>query len=330
MKSKVDIFTGIRPTGSLTVANYLGAVKPILELQKSGDHVMVFVADLHAMTDQEPNGVAENIEGVVADYLALGLDPKKVTIFVQSAIGYQIGLLTLMLMRMVTVAELTRLPTLKEKLKGEQRPENANALLAVYPVMMASDILLQKSLQVPVGDDQVPHLEITRLIAQRFNKRYDDVLVIPKVMQMKTVRISSLKGNGKMSKTSPNEAIFLTDTKEDIAKKIKSAVTAFAGEMNPTLESHIYLTRNLAKSKEDISLLDSIIEQHMSGVNVMKDFKELMTRVTQEFIADFQLKRNEIISNPEMIKNIIEGGNKIATQNADETLKEVMNSLYKK
>ena len=328
MKAKVDILTGIRPTGTLTVGNYLGAIKPILELQESDNRIMIFVADLHALTDQEPKEISNHIEDIVIDYLALGLDPKKVDMFVQSAIGHQVGLLSLILMRMVTVAELTRLPTLKEKLKGKQRPENANMLLAAYPVMMASDILLQKALQVPVGEDQLPHMEITRLMAQRFNKKYGDVFVVPKVLQLKAVRISSLKGNGKMSKTNPSEALFLTDTQADIARKIKSAVTAFAKEMNPVLESHIYLTRQLTKKKEDIELLDSIVKKHMEGENVMKDFKELMARVVQEFVGEFQEKRNSIMDNPNMVRDIIKRGNEIATKNAQQTLKEVMDTLY--
>src|SRR3989339_6808 len=139
---KVDIFTGIRPTGNLTVANYLGAVKPIVKLQSQGYRPLVFVADIHALTDNEPALVKKYTNEVVADYIALGLDPDTTTIYIQSAIANQVSSLTLILSRLISVAELLRMPTLKEKLKTTLHPENANPLLFLYPVLFSFSLSL--------------------------------------------------------------------------------------------------------------------------------------------------------------------------------------------
>jgi tryptophanyl-tRNA synthetase len=220
MKTKIDIFTGIRPTGNISVANFLGAIAPIIEMQKSNLSIAVFVADFHALTDNEPSVVKNNINEIVADYLALGINPKKTKIFLQSDIAGQIMTLTALLARHITVAELLRVPTLKEKIKNSEQPENANALLFFYPVLMAADILIQRAKNVPVGKDQLSHLEVSRKLAERFNKKYGDTFIVPEALQMKNINILSLKGEGKMSKSKPEGAIFLSDSKEVIAKKI--------------------------------------------------------------------------------------------------------------
>lgn len=251
MLHKVEILTGIRPTGDLTIANYLGAVAPIIELQAQGLSPLVFVADLHAITDQEPAAVKQYIRGVVADYIALGIDPKKTKIYLQSDIAGEVTIFTVLLARLVSVAELLRVPTLKDKLKKNARPETANASLLLYPVMMAADILLNRAKKVAVGEDQLPHIEFTRLVARRFNKRYGKVFPIPEVLQIKPLRILSLKGEGKMSKTNPGGAIFLTDDLKTVANKIKSAETAFEGVMNEKLESLILIAKGWQKQSQN-------------------------------------------------------------------------------
>ena len=324
---KVEIFTGIRPTGDLTVANFVGAVLPIIELQKQGKHPLVFVADLHAMTDKEPRIAMQFTNAVVADYIALGLNPEQTDIFVQSTIAPQIGQFTLYLMRHISISELIRVPTLKDKLKFRQKEENASALLANYPVMMAADILIQKAKEVSVGEDQVPHIEVARLLAKRFNAQYGEILYVPKVQQLKAVRIQSLKGENKMSKTNPGSAIFLTDRLDEVAKKIKKVETAFAGEMNPTLESHISLAKSLAYRSEDRLLIDEIVDAHMKGQTVMGDFKNIFTKITVEFIENFQQKRALALSDPTYIPSVLEHGAKKAKENADETLDSVYKAM---
>jgi tryptophanyl-tRNA synthetase len=327
LEYKVEVLTGIRPSGDLTIANYLGAVKPIVELQKEKNSLMVFVADLHAMTDNEPKIVKQYIYNVVADYLALGLDLNKTIIFLQSDIAGEVTTLTAFLARLISVAELLRVPTLKDKLKKNAKPESANALLLLYPVMMASDILLQRAKLVAVGEDQMPHIELTRELARRFNKKYGKVFPIPQALQIKPIRILSLKGEGKMSKSKPEGAIFLTDDLKTVERKIKNAETAFEGQMNEKLENLIFIAKNLAKIGEEKEKIDSIIKEHLNGKKVMKEFKQTLIEIVKNFLFEFQEKRNEIIKNKNYLQSILEKGGKIAKQNAIETLEKVKEVL---
>ena len=327
MQYKVELLTGIRPTGDLTVANYLGAVAPIVELQAQGVSPVVFVADLHAITDNEPATVRQYIHGVVADYIALGIDPQKTKIYLQSDIAGEVTTFTTLLARLVSVAELLRVPTLKDKLKNNARPETANALLLLYPVLMAADILLNRAKKVAVGEDQLPHMEVTRLLARRFNKRYGEIFPIPQVLQVKSLRILSLKGEGKMSKSNPGGAIFLTDDVKTIANKIKVAETAFEGVMNEKLESHILIAKTLAKTESERDEVDAIIKAHKSGKPVMGQFKQILTRILQNFVEEFQAKRAEITRDPSYIPSVLEEGAKVARENAIETLDEARKVL---
>ena len=326
---KTEIFTGIRPTGVLTVANVLGAVNPLLELQSGGMRPMVFVADMHGLTDHEPDVIKSYVNDVVIDYIALGLDPKKVDIFVQSDIENEVALFTLLLMRHITVSELIKVPTLKEKLKTGNRPETANSLLAAYPVMMAADILLQRSQYVPVGEDQQSHLEITRLIAKRFNKKYGEVLPLPKPQKVKPLRIMSLSGGGKMGKSNPSGAIFLTDSPKEVAKKIKRAETAFAKDMPNVLESHFQLATGLTDDEGVLEKVEQIRKAHMGGEKVMGDFKETLSSIVQDFLIEYQEKRRVVLADTDLIKNTLEEGAKKAKINAQETLGMVKEAMYK-
>lgn len=319
-KYKVKYFTGLRPSSNLTVANYLGSVNNMLAIQNDGKNPFVFVADLHALTDKEPKLVKKFIPEIVADYIGLGLDPKKSTIFVQSDIAGEVTYLMALLSRLITSAELLRIPTIKEKLKANQKPENANALLMMYPVLMAADILLQRSEYVPVGQDQLAHLEVTRLLARRFNDKYGDVLPPPKVYEVKSLRILSLKGDGKMSKSSPEGAIFLTDDKATVTKKIKRAETAFEGEMSDKLESHILVAKSLTENEEDKEEIDDIIVRHMKKERVMGEFKNKFTEIVIEFLEKFQVRRESAVKDPDYIKNVLADGAKLAKANANETL----------
>lgn len=324
---KVELFTGIRPTGDLTIANYVGAIKPLLDLQKNGAKSLVFVADMHSLTDNEPSVAKKFCREVVADYLALGLDPDKTNIFIQSAIAYQVSYLMVLLSRHASVAELVRVPTLKDKLKGNANPETASALLLLYPVMMAADILLQRAKTVPVGDDQLAHMEVTRRLARDFNSKYGEVFPIPTVQQVKSLRILSLKGAGKMSKSAPEGALFLTDDMSRIKKKIRSAETAFEGKMSDSLQSHITLIKELTSDPSTHSQVDSVIKEHLAGKPVMGAFKEIFASVMSDFLAQFQAKRVEIIRDHQFIDDILKKGAEIARENAESTLGLVRDAM---
>lgn len=325
----VDVLTGVRPTGNLTIANYLGAIKPLTELQAQGLKTVIFVADMHGLTDNEPKFINSNIKEIIADYLGLGIDPKKIFIYVQSDISTELLELTMLLLRHITIAELLRVPTLKDKLKQNQTPENANSLLAIYPVLMAADILIQRSKFIPVGEDQKSHIEVTKLLARRFNTKYGNLLPIPEMQLVKPLKILGLKGSGKMSKSDPNNAIFLTDTPEIISKKIKGAETANPGEMTPILESHFLLARELCVTEEESERINQFEIDHLLGKKVMGEFKVFLEMIIVNFLSSFQEKRAQILKQDGLIEEIVQQGKNFALKNAKDTLIQIRISLNK-
>lgn len=329
---KTDIFTGMRPTSGMTIANLIGAVKPILDILESEDlgRPMLFVADMHSLTTDEPKETQPHVVSVLKDYIAAGLDPKKVDLFIQSQIANEVSKMTMYLSRLVTVSELLRIPTLKEKIKHGQSESTANSFLAFYPVLMAADILLQGSEFVPVGKDQYPHLEMTCEMVRKFNKKYGDVLLEPKpLVQGEPITILSLTGSGKkMSKTEPHGAIILSDDIDVSLKKLKRAKTAFAGDMNDDLRSLINIAQFIA-TEDEREELDRLVEEHMEGKQVMGDFKKLLMDSMDRFLRDFQAKKAEV--SDEYVLELTKEGAKKAKVNAQEVLREMeeaMGMLY--
>jgi tryptophanyl-tRNA synthetase len=322
----------MRPTSGMTIANLIGAVKPILDILESEDlgRPMLFVADMHSLTTDEPKETQPHVVSVLKDYIAAGLDPKKVDLFIQSQIANEVSKMTMYLSRLVTVSELLRIPTLKEKIKHGQSESTANSFLAFYPVMMAADILLQGSEFVPVGKDQYPHLEMTCEMVRKFNKKYGDVLLEPKpLVQGEPITILSLTGSGKkMSKTERNGAIILSDDIDVSLKKLKRAKTAFAGDMNDDLRSLINIAQFIA-TEDEREELDRLVEEHMEGKQVMGDFKKLLMGSMDRFLRDFQAKKAEV--SDEYVLELTKEGAKKAKVNAQEVLREMeeaMGMLY--
>lgn len=324
---KTDVFTGIRPSGGLTIANVIGSVHTIVTLQNEKEigKPMVFVADLHALTDAQPKDTQKHVLEVVKDYIALGLDPKSCDIFVQSQLIEEISEFNLYLSRLVTISELLRVPTLKEKIRKDMDVSTASVLLAMYPIMMASDILLQKSKYVPVGEDQVAHVEMARYLAKKFNKAYGDTIPVPNVLSLgKPVRIQSLTGGGKMSKSNPSGAILIDEDINISLGKVKKAQTAFAGQMSKSLESLIAIGK-FVSNEEEIKHIDEIMVKHMNGENVMGELKGVINVALERYLRGFQ-ERKAKISNSE-VETIIEKGKEIAKKNAIEMVKEVRDSM---
>lgn len=316
------LFTGIRPTSSLTVANFLSAVKPTIQLQALGERPLVFVADLHALTTHSVQDTMKYSHGIVADYIALGLDPGNTDIFIQSDLKAEVFALSNYLMKLVTVAELLRLPTLKDKIKEGASAESASVLLALYPILMASDILLQRANKVPVGEDQVAHIEFTRKIARRFNAAYGDVFPMPEALERQSpLRILGLKGTAKMSKSNPEDALFLTDLPDVIEKKIKRATTASEGQMTPALQSNIVIAQGLASSSEQTHAIDAIISEHLEGKQVMGAFKKLFSSIVIGFVQNFQRRRATI--SDKMIQDLCSSGISVARTHASKTMELV-------
>jgi len=321
--------TGIRPTGELTVANYVGAMEPMVALQDTYEGpVNVFVADLHALTDQEPDVIARAWPDAVRSYLAAGIDPNRTTVYLQSQIGPQTLELTSLLERHVTVAELLRVPTLKEKLRAGQDASAATAALLRYPVLMAADIVIQDATDVPVGADQLPHIELTRRLVDRFNSLYgqgEQILATPSLLAIEGVRIVALNGDAKMSKSRPAGALFLADSPAEAAQKIRRAVTAPAGEMAPALESHFLLAERLSTEPAERFRLAELRRQHMEGLAVMAEFKGLLTEIVAGFLGGFQ-ERFGSISDAEVKRVLREGGER-ASEQADRVMGRVHQAL---
>lgn len=321
------ILTGIRPTATLTIANLIGAAFPLLELQKLNqeNEILAFVATLHGLTDHEPEQL--KVADIVKDYIALGLDPSKIVIFDQYELRREVALLKLYLERHITIARVSRVPTLKDKLKEGQTPEQANVLLMAYPIMMAVDILLQDAQIVPVGKDQFSHMEVARELADAFNNKYGNdkkILVRPETMNVnEPVNILSLAGEGKMSKSKPEGAIFLTDTPDNIVRKMKRAETAIEGQASEKLDSLVSVIKALAPDRG--AEIDELITQHLDSKKVMGKFKMLAADIIIEFTTSFQKKREQI--SDEQVKKILENGISVARANANEVLKRVEEAM---
>jgi len=320
------VFSGIRPTGELHIGNYLGAIKQWIELQERTECVFCIV-DLHAMTTPyKPRRLQKNILELAAAYLAAGLNPEKCIFFVQSQIKEHTELAWL-LGTMTPLGELRRMTQFKEKSK--KHPEHVNAGLLNYPLLMAADILLYKTEVVPVGMDQKQHVELTREIARRFNKKFGQVFQEPKALLPKTgEKIMSLqKPKKKMSKTDdPRGCIGLFDEPEEIKKKIMTAVTdagkiiKYDSQKKPGISN--LLTIYSLFSGKSIKELEKKFKN--SGY---KKFKKSLAELIINSLGSFRRKRKEFLTREVYVKEILEQGRKKAQIIAESTMAEVCKKM---
>ncbi len=321
-QSKKTVLTGIRATGKLTLGNVIGAVIPLIELLSKKDSTnFVFVADLHSLTDNSAKVVTDERNEILKDYLAFGLNDLNVNLFLQSAIQEETAYLTLLLLRHTTFNELARVPTLKDKMKSNQSEAQVNMMLVTYPVMMAADILIHKATIIPVGKDQVPHIEYARNVAVKFNNEFGDFFPTPKVQDMPNLNVLSLKGSGKMSKSIPEGAIFLSDSPEVIKKKVQSAETSVEGKTSPNLENLILIGKSLSKDVSVHTEIDAIFKRHMDGEKVTGLLKQLVAKIIIDFTSDFQKKRALITDQD--VESALEAGNLAAKESARKTITEI-------
>lgn len=321
--------TGIRPTGDLTVANYVGAMEPMVDLQDTYDGpINTFVADIHGLTDQEPEVINNSRLNTVRAFMAAGVDPERTTLYLQSQIGPETTELAGVLDRHMTMAELLRVPTLKDKIRPGAGAETATIALARYPILMAADIMIQDATHVPVGQDQLPHIEATRKLARRFNHSYgqgQEILVEPELLAAESIKIAALNGDPKMSKSQPRGAIFLTDSPDEARKKIRRAQGAEPGVMSDVLASHYLLTERLAKTPEELIDLEDVRREHMDGKPVMGKFKELMGNVATKFLVDYQERYNSISDSD--VKKALRNGGEQARDKAGEVIGRVRTAM---
>ena len=323
---KKRVLSGIRATGRLHLGNYLGAVSGMLELQDSNEYETFYmVADLHTLTTPyEKEKLKEMTRNVVLDYLAAGLDPEKSVIFIQSQVPEHTELFYL-LSTVVSLARLMHLPTYKDKLK--QYPNASTVALLNYPVLMASDILIYKAGLVPVGIDQEPHLEVAREIARKMNDIYGTNFLEPKRFATNGEYVPSLTGEGKMSKSVEGSYISLTDSLDEIKKKLAGAPTdSGKGEKVPETGG----VANLLKFVELFEGQDKrkyYEEKYVGdGIRYGDLKKELADAIFKE-LKPIQERRKEFENSPAKVNKIIEEGAEKAKSIAKETVREVKEKM---
>ena len=321
------VLSGVQPTGGLHIGNYLGAIKNFVSMQTEYD-CFFCVVDLHAITvKQDPKLLKNNTYEVVATYLASGIDPVKSVIFNQSNVSSH-SELAWIFNCITRMGWLNRMTQFKDK-AGKDK-ENASSGLFIYPNLMAADILLYKATHVPVGDDQKQHLELTRDIAQKFNRDYecDGFFPIPEPIIDKNIsRIMSLKnGELKMSKSDPSDysRISLTDSADQIEKKIKKAKTADT-PMPDNNEGVLKLleVNNLLNIFSGFSEIDKseLIEKY-KGQN-FSNFKNNLAEVIIEHIKPISKEIDKLMSDKAYLNQIISSGAEKASEKANVTIKEV-------
>ena len=324
--AKRRVLSGIRATGRLHLGNYLGMVKGMVSLQENPKFEPLFmVADLHAMTTPfEHKKFQQNVREVVLDYLAAGLDPEKASVFIQSDVPDHLEL-AYYFSTVVSIARMSHLPTYKEKVK--QYPKSNTMALLYYPVLMAADILIYKTDSLPVGDDQLPHLEVTREIARKMNQKYGTDFPQPEQLKTQGHYVPSLTGEGKMSKSVPGSFISLTDDLEAIKKKLASVPTDIGkGDKIPNkggvanLLMLVELFQGNSKKRE--------YEKQYSSTGIKyKDLKDGLAKAIHAELKPIQEKRKELEKDVKYVDKVIEEGGKKARKIAKETLKEVKEKM---
>ena len=319
------ILSGIKPTGQLTLGNYIGAISKFVKLQDNGESFL-FIADLHALTlPIDPEVLRENSRDLAAFYLAAGLDPNKANIFLQSDVPAH-SELAIILQNYLYMGELSRMTQFKDK-SSKMKEEAIGLGLFAYPVLMAADIVLYDSKVIPVGEDQVQHVELTRDLVKRFNNRYGDVLVMPRAEVSKVgARIMSLSDpTKKMSKSDPKGDIYLKDEPAVIRKKIMSAVTDmeahvhFDPEKQPGISNLMTILSSLTgKSFEEI-------EKEFEGKGY-GDFKRAVADAVVGVLEPLQNRRKEIIESG-LVDKVLEKGAKRANEIASEVLARVQKAV---
>lgn len=343
MAKKKIILTGDRPTGRLHLGHFVGSLKNRVKLQNSEEFEKMFImiADAQALTDNadNPEKIRENIIEVALDYLSVGLDPKKVTIFIQSQVS-ALTELTFFYSNLVTVSRLQRNPTVKNEIKLRNFEANIPVGFFTYPISQAADITAFKANIVPVGEDQLPMIEQTREIVRSFNRTYETVLIEPTALLPESeaaLRLPGIDGNAKMSKSLGN-GIYLADSKEEVKRKIMGMYTdpnhihvedpgntknnpvftyleAFANEQD---------FKNFLPQYKNLDELKAHYEKGGLGDMVVKKF---LLAVIENILEPIREKRKYYESRIDEVYKILKEGSDDAIQVANETLKEVKNAM---
>lgn len=321
---KFRVLTGDRPTGPLHIGHYLGTLANRVRLQNLGVDVIVLIADYQVMTDrQATQQLPATVRGIVADYLAAGIDPSRSAIFTHSAVS-ALNELVLPFLSLVSEAELHRNPTVKAETDATGKPPTG--LMLTYPVHQAADILFCRANLVPVGFDQLPHLEMTRLVARRFNDRYTDQPLFPEpdALLTETPMLMGLDGK-KMSKTRGN-GIALQATEDQTAAMIRQAPT----------DSDRHITYDPVGRPAVAGLLDLLAAASGKTPQQLADeigaggggrLKQVLTEAVNELLRPLRLRRTDFAEDPAYLDQVLEAGNEHARLLADDTLAKVHDAL---
>ncbi|HUC95182.1 MAG TPA: tryptophan--tRNA ligase [Candidatus Saccharimonadales bacterium] len=322
------ILTGDRPTGRMHLGHFVGSLKNRVKLQDSYDQ-FVMIADVQALTDnfENPEKVRKNVKEVLLDYLSIGIDPKRTTILIQSMIP-EIAELTVFYLNLVTLERVLRNPTVKDEIKQKGFGQNIPAGFAMYPVSQAADITIFNANLVPVGEDQLPMIEQTREIVRKFNSLYGEVFVEPEALLGEVKRLPGIDGSIKMGKSLGN-AIYLSDTEEELKKKVMSMYTdpnrvhpTDPGKVdgNPVFTYHDVFNPDLAEV-EDLKI------RYRSGKVGDIEVKEKLFVALNSFLAPIREKRGEFEGKDEILDQILKDGTAKAGEVAKETMKKVKRAM---
>jgi tryptophanyl-tRNA synthetase len=318
------ILTGDRPTGALHLGHYVGSLQNRVRLQNEYD-TYVLIADIQALTDnfEHPENLAANVFEVALDYLAVGLDPERVKIVVQSMVP-ELTELTIYFMNLVTVATLERNPTVKEEIKQRNFGRSVPVGFWSYPISQAADITIFKADLVPVGEDQLPMIEQAREIVRRFNSLYGNVLIEPQALLGQVARLPGTDGGTKMSKSLRN-CIYLGDSSADVRKRVMSMFTDPTRihatdpghvEGNPVFIYHDVFNPDRAEVEE-------LKERYRKGTVGDVEVKERLFRALDQFLAPIRERRAAYAAKPESVREIIVEGTRKGRALAQATMEEV-------
>ena len=329
--SKKRIVTGDRPTGRLHIGHYFGSLKNRVKMQDSGEYdPYILVADVQALTDNfnNPDKVRKNVREVVMDYLSVGIDPEKTTIYIQSMIP-EVAELTVFYSNLVTIARLERNPTVKTEIaqKRELFGESVTYGFLGYPVSQAADITALEGAVVPVGEDQLPLIEQCREIVRKFNSIYGEVLVEPEAVLSKEKRIKGLDGNEKMGKSLGN-AIYLSDPEEEVNRKVMSAVTDPNRIKKDDLGNPdicmVASYHNLFTEKDEYN---TVCEECRAGKRGCVACKKQLAANINKTLEPIRQKRKYYEERPELVDEILIKGTEKARATAKETMKKVKKAM---
>ena len=331
MGNKKRILTGDRPTGRLHIGHYFGSLQKRVEMQNSGLYdPYILVADVQALTDNfnNPDKVRKNVREVVMDYLSVGIDPEKSTIFIQSMIP-EIAELTVFYSNLVTIARLERNPTVKTEIaqKRELFGESVTYGFLGYPVSQAGDITAFSGELVPVGEDQLPLIEQCREIVRKFNSIYGEVLIEPEAILSSGKRIKGLDGNVKMGKSLGN-AIYLSDLPEEITRKVMSAVTdpkrIKKDDLgNPDVCMVAYYHQLFTEKEE----YENVCKECRAGTRGCVACKKQLAQNIIKTLEPIREKRKYYEEHPELVDKILIEGTQKARKEAQETMKKVKRAM---